>query len=412
MDRRNLSNFSPPVDHLTSIRLPEVVSEIDEDFYRRYPSLPLNKRYSRPVPVSFMTNLVWAVALIAYTWAVAARARLTVEPCDCESLAEPLPILPSPAEVAANVCHDSIRWAMYVDNMTADRKVRPLVMPGTNMGNMNPSESSSTAEPNSTSVPKNSVIRPIRPPLPSNNNFKFYGWSGTHAEDPPDREAFISFFVDDESTQKYGGTFVEVGAGDGRQHSNSLFFEESLGWNGVLIDADEENGKKLLANTYGRAGSTKKVVAAMCDPKMEGVEARYVGNGSNSGVQSYMSQEHVQLHEKEWGRDWRKRARMVECRTLHSVLERAGIGAVDLMTVDVAGAEKEVLKGANFEKVHVRVIVVAMENETGSTEKAVRALLMERGFCFARRIGRNEFWVGDEVMKRMHCAWAGLRVEP
>lgn len=394
---------------MAPLELTEMMPGLREDACRPCLSPHLSKRSTRSMPVTLVTNVIWAAALVAYTWAVAARARLSVSPCDCERQVEPLPTLPSRTEIIASACHDPIRWALYVENATLDRKVHPLVKPGARLGQaqMNSTRANSTL---TTPTPKahNYVIRPVRPLLPLNEKFKFYGWSGNHSEDPPDREAYVSFFVDDKSTKKYGGTFVEVGAGDGWHHSNTLFFEESLGWIGVLIEADEESGKKLLSSKFRRAESTKKVIAAMCDPKLEGKEVRYAGVGSNSGVEAYMSQEYVRIHEK----DWRQRARKVKCKTLHSVLERAGVGAVDLMTVDVAGAEKQVLQGANFEKVHVRVLVVAMANEQGSTEKAMREFLMEKGFCFARRIGKNEFWVGDEVMKRMHCAWAGLRVEP
>ena len=36
----------------------------------------------------------------------------------------------------------------------------------------------------------------------------------------------------------HGGTFVEMGAGDGRYFSNTHAFEKVLGWTGVLIEAN------------------------------------------------------------------------------------------------------------------------------------------------------------------------------
>jgi len=38
--------------------------------------------------------------------------------------------------------------------------------------------------------------------------------------------------------RRHGGTFVEVGAGNGRDHSNTLMLERHFAWDGILIDRD------------------------------------------------------------------------------------------------------------------------------------------------------------------------------
>lgn len=41
------------------------------------------------------------------------------------------------------------------------------------------------------------------------------------------------------------GFFIECGALDGEIRSNTLFMEQNLDWEGVLIEADPENYRKL-----------------------------------------------------------------------------------------------------------------------------------------------------------------------
>ena len=41
------------------------------------------------------------------------------------------------------------------------------------------------------------------------------------------------------------GFFIECGALDGETGSNTLYMERSLGWTGILIEADPDTYKKL-----------------------------------------------------------------------------------------------------------------------------------------------------------------------
>ena len=46
------------------------------------------------------------------------------------------------------------------------------------------------------------------------------------------------------------GTFVEFGARNGVDHSNTLYFERALGWRGILVEADpthQNAAKNVLA---------------------------------------------------------------------------------------------------------------------------------------------------------------------
>jgi hypothetical protein len=42
------------------------------------------------------------------------------------------------------------------------------------------------------------------------------------------------------------GTFLDIGAGNGRRQSRSLFFEQQLGWHGLCVEPDAENFSELV----------------------------------------------------------------------------------------------------------------------------------------------------------------------
>ena len=49
-------------------------------------------------------------------------------------------------------------------------------------------------------------------------------------------------------TGRRGGTFVEMGALDGLEYSNTFAFEQALDWNGVLIEANPAACAQLFVN--------------------------------------------------------------------------------------------------------------------------------------------------------------------
>ena len=73
-------------------------------------------------------------------------------------------------------------------------------------------------------------------------------------------------------------------------------------------------------------------------------------------------------------------ARPVSCLPLHTLLHMFGITRVDLFSLDVEGAELEVLKTVDFSAVRINVIVVEQDGGNPEKEEAVRQLLLANDF--------------------------------
>ena len=73
-------------------------------------------------------------------------------------------------------------------------------------------------------------------------------------------------------------------------------------------------------------------------------------------------------------------ARPVSCLPLRALLRMFGIAHIDLFSLDVEGAELEVLKTVDFSAVRINVIVVEQDGGDPEKEEAVRQLLLDNDF--------------------------------
>ena len=169
-----------------------------------------------------------------------------------------------------------------------------------------------------------------------------------------------------------GGTFVEMGALDGVQFSNTKFFEDELEWSGLLIEAQRENVAKLMA-FHTRPRSTK-LASAACSPGERTID--FVGSTAVGGLPSTMSSS----HKKRWITTTDDRAiEKVPCAPLGTLLEMAGIRSIDFFVLDVEGAELQVLETMDW-SVPVSVWVVEMDGSNATKDQEVRDLLHVHGY--------------------------------
>ena len=59
------------------------------------------------------------------------------------------------------------------------------------------------------------------------------------------------------------GTFVEFGARDGSEHSNTFFFENALKWRGILVEPLEAEFRTLV-QPYPQHAQGFRILAHLC----------------------------------------------------------------------------------------------------------------------------------------------------
>tara|TARA_B110001452_G_scaffold43157_1_gene33044 strand:- start:1077 stop:2054 length:978 start_codon:yes stop_codon:yes gene_type:complete len=187
--------------------------------------------------------------------------------------------------------------------------------------------------------------------------------------------------------------FFELGAYNGVDFSNTLILEKCFGWTGLLIEANSDNFAQLEHS--GRSAVLKH--SAICAGQGRQGETTNItkAGGAVAGQVESMSARFVATQRR--GDDLTQET--VPCQSLTSLVKQSFPMAspIDFLSLDVEGAEYEVLKHA-----HPRMFsVVLVETEGGSVEKneAVHSLLLSSGLVLSRevRVPSSSVYVRPEL---------------
>jgi FkbM family methyltransferase len=154
------------------------------------------------------------------------------------------------------------------------------------------------------------------------------------------------------------GVFVEAGANDGVVQSNTYYFEKLRGWTGLLIEPVPALAAECRKN---RRGPVVEAALVAIDRPGGTVELHYAGlmstlAGALGDAEATASHIRAGLTVQKLSRTYRL---CVPARTLSTVLDEAKITQpIDLLSLDVEGAELAVLDGIDFSRHTPRFICV------------------------------------------------------
>jgi FkbM family methyltransferase len=198
-----------------------------------------------------------------------------------------------------------------------------------------------------------------------------------HAQNGEDR------WLDDFFGHKRMGFFVEVGAFDGINLSNSYHFEQ-IGWTGVLVEPDPD--KAALCRAH-RPGSRTYQCAAAGSPETTEVTFFRVEAGEVFSTTNLTSDHSRRIDNMGLA----SKPMRVPARTLDSVLQEASPAAIDFISIDVEGAEMEVLRGFDIRR--WKPMVVVIESNFKHRLPEIRDYFTSSGYAFRSSIDVNDFYV-------------------
>lgn len=169
------------------------------------------------------------------------------------------------------------------------------------------------------------------------------------------------------------GVFVEVGANDPEDGSQSLRLENA-GWSGLLVEPLSEHAADL------RRLRKAHVEEVACGPR-----SRHdtIMEFKVAGVASTLADEFINYKVEE------EEIRPVRVVTLDSLLDKHGIEKIDFLSLDVEGYELEVLDGLSLDRYRPALILI----EDRVRDLARHRYLTANGYKVVRRSGANGWYV-------------------
>jgi FkbM family methyltransferase len=172
------------------------------------------------------------------------------------------------------------------------------------------------------------------------------------------------------------GIYVDVGAHDGVSLNNTLYFEKINNWRGINIEPIKNVFDKLVANRPNNIN----INCAVCN--FDGEKEFYLNEGYTemlSGIIDNYDKRHLERLKNE-NIEHLAITQIIKVNTkkLETIFDENKIVHINYLSIDVEGAEFEVIMSINFDKVFIDVI--GFENNYMDTSVPIIKYLENNGF--------------------------------
>jgi FkbM family methyltransferase len=171
------------------------------------------------------------------------------------------------------------------------------------------------------------------------------------------------------------GFFVEVGANDPKNLSQTAFLEQN-GWHGILVEP--------LSSCYARLRAARpksKVLQVACgSPEQRGKALLHMMDTGSKLTSLQSAGLPVAEHEE------------VQVMTLDDILNEAGNPKIDFLSIDVEGFELQVLQGFSLERHRPKLMLV---EDNYANRLRVHRYIQSRGYRMVKRTGCNNWYIPE-----------------
>jgi FkbM family methyltransferase len=181
--------------------------------------------------------------------------------------------------------------------------------------------------------------------------------------------------------RKRDGYFVEIGASDGVEFSNTCMLEREFGWKGICVEPIEEEFEKLVVNRPNSI-CLKKAVFSESNRQLQFTiaDCKFL-----SGITDCIDK---------W-KEHTANGRIVTVTTItvNDMLEQCGApDFIDYLSLDTEGTEFEILKAIDFTKYRFGIIDLE-HNYLEPKRSEMRAFLVSKGYVY-----NGENFVDDQYV--------------
>jgi len=182
--------------------------------------------------------------------------------------------------------------------------------------------------------------------------------------------------------------YLEMGAMDGVNFTNTYFFEKELGWTGILIEPHPMNYKKLCINR-----PNNKLFNNVISNDENDVEFTYFESeclSGISGVKNTLTENNIKIFytkNNEWISnmiDDHLKVEIVKPKKLSEIVKLSGYDKIDFFSLDVEGHELSVLKSFDWS---IPINMFLIENNQDTLK--INELLTNKNYKIIETIGPN-----------------------
>ena len=187
--------------------------------------------------------------------------------------------------------------------------------------------------------------------------------------------------------------FLEMGALNGIRYSNSLAFERA-GWRGVLIEASPANCRALQDNR--RSGRTVNICAAVCAAGSGPLEFELVKSATSHLARPLLPNATTEQ---------RARHIRVPCLPLSQMLRELGVPRITYFSLDVEGAEADVLSTFDWSSVPVDILEIEKDRDI-EKGRAIATMLRANGMVhLSGRNAQDNMYVSSAVRRHLNSSY-------
>jgi Methyltransferase FkbM domain len=225
------------------------------------------------------------------------------------------------------------------------------------------------------------------------------------------------------------GTYLEMGALDGKMFSNTYFFNRVLQWKGLLVELSPNRYSALKANRPNELAVVNAAVCNSADPSSPEL-LHYYDRGAVSGVWEFSTET---FRKQWWPNVTIKDTKPVACRPLHDIMDReirpsaqrTTVGSAnnsdassvrhhyfDFMSLDCEGCESTALLSIDWTRTAFGVICMESDRHNQRKNLGARSFLQSHGYVYMGNIDgggpANEWYFHEQF----HAIYENLMYTP
>ncbi len=183
--------------------------------------------------------------------------------------------------------------------------------------------------------------------------------------------------------------YFEAGAVDGVLYSNTKFFEETLGWTGILVEPNPFMFTKLCLNR-----PNNNLMCTIISDQKETLEFNVCAN-----VPAVCSVEKTKPEKFE--NEYYRYSQMLKIKSipvsLDAIVENSGVPRIDLMVLDLEGHEIQALNSFSF-KVPVVMFMIEFLDDKQKNDEVLK-IMLKNNYMFKGKIAHNGIFIHKEYLK-------------